>query len=367
MRPAKALLLPFFFVFGAILCFDAAADGMTFGGSVEQDYLVSTSFPAFNSSNMGASTTFTGMLKADRGQATCHASISFVIFEGSAAHTFWTLSAASATAEAEGFVYPQYSSSLPPPDTVVFLSVPELSIAFSTANTRIEAGRFILKWGVGKAFSPVDFFSRFDYGNLQPTRVAESAARLSVFPSTVSSIEVAAAPFDAQGGLYGARFYSLIVDTLAMGSAVAFRQGAGSGPSTLMAGAEMSFDLPFVSPYAEIAAIHDIGSAFSDTNLRFMSGFSTRVAGLDFTAEYLFDRQTSPHHSLYAAFSLMLSEWAYLSLPTLYYPDTESYASGLTLTLPDVFGIQVALSTLVSHNSVSGTKLQTGVSGHFDF
>ncbi len=147
----------------------------------------------------------------------------------------------------------------------------ELALAWDIGPFAFEAGKTIANWGVGKAFSPADFFAEFDYSSGTPSRRSSLLARATWFAGATSRVDLVYAPYAASanalagdagsGGavpsatptsaIIAARAYATAFDSLAFALAAGFRGAAESSPASLLGALEATFDLPFVSPYGE--------------------------------------------------------------------------------------------------------------------
>jgi hypothetical protein len=145
--------------------------------------------------------------RMNTGPVRASALISASLSSGYAALARWYGSSSTQTMR---FSWPGWTKGALAPDVLAAIEIQELALAVSAGHLRFEAGKFPLKWGVGKASRPSDIFRTMDYTSLIPVSKNLPAVRFSIFPSSMSRIE-ALASIDGDSTITaGARYFTSI-------------------------------------------------------------------------------------------------------------------------------------------------------------
>jgi hypothetical protein len=351
---------------GAEPASNAAAEGATISGRLRQSASLSSPITGGISMSGGAATSLTLGLAARRGSASLRASIQLGLLYGDDAATQWAaLAAASGTADLI-LMAPAFDASLSAPDAALLLSLNELALRWDSGAFAFMAGKTYANWGVGKAFSPADFFAEFDYSSGAPARRAKFIAGASWFPGATTRLDLVADPWAAAGAAAAMRLYSTAFDTLAWAAAFGFRAAAGSSPERLIGSAEASLDLPFASPYAEAAASLALDGS-GGLSWSAMAGIATRLGDLALFGEYRFDPDAADRHGAFAQASLPVDEWLTLSAPLLYYPDSGAFSASLAASVGDVAGLDLGATLSASRSPSSSWSAKLSLSALLSF
>ncbi|MCE1197059.1 hypothetical protein LWX53_11250, partial [bacterium] len=336
----------------------AAAEGATLSGRLRQSAAASSPISGSLSVSGGAATSLSLGLAAQRGSASLRASVLLSLLYGDDAAAQWAALAASPGTADLILMAPAFDLSAAAPDAAVILSLGELALRWDSGAFAFAAGKTYANWGVGKAFSPADFFAEFDYSSGTPARRSKLIAGASWFPGATTRVDLVADPWAAAGAAAALRVYSTAFDTLAYAAALGFRAAAGSAPERLIGSAEASLDLPFASPYAEAALSLPMDGS-GDFSWTIMAGATARLGDLAMLGEYRFDPGAADRHAIFAQASLPVDEWISLSAPILYYPDSGVFSASLAAAVSDVAGLDLgaALSASRSPASIWSAKL----------
>lgn len=332
------------------ICGAGTLDGLTISGQVRQSASVSAALPGLTAISGGAASTLALSLEAERESASVRASAHISILGGDEATLFWASALASPGKAVWLLAAPSFDPAAAVPTKMAILSLDELSLRWDTGQFAFEAGKTFANWGVGKAFSPADFFSEFDYSSGSPARLSKLLARATWFPGATSRVDIVCDPVAAEGATLAARAYATAFDSLAFALAAGLRDAAGPSPRRVLGAIEASSDLPFVSPYGETSVTVPLDNPAA-MSWSFLAGGTTQLGGATILGEYLFSPEASVRHSLYAQAVLPLDDWIALSVPALCYPESGVLATGLTLAASGMAGLDWALYASANHSA----------------
>ena len=348
------------------------ADEATISGQVRQTASVATALSGVAAFSGGAATSLSLALDASRDSASLRASLHFSILYGDEAAALWTTLGASPSAGSSLLMAPAFDAAAAAPECLALLALDELALAWDIGPFAFEAGKTIANWGVGKAFSPADFFAEFDYSSGTPSRRSSLLARATWFAGATSRLDLVYAPYAASvnalagaagssaapgaiptSAIVAARAYATAFDSLAFALAAGIRGATGSLPTSLLGALEATFDLPFVSPYGEasVAAALDGTKAIAYSLL---GGGQARIGDASLLAEYLYSPQAVAAHSVFAQAGLPIDEWISISAPLLYYPESGALTVAASFAASDIAGLSLAITA-----SASRSNLQT--------
>jgi|GEM_PF-774004 len=359
-------------------------------GQVQQTASVATALSGGTSFTGGAATSLSLALDARGATASLRASLHFSVLYGNEAAALWATLAASPSAGSSLLMAPAFDAAAAAPECLALLALDELALTWDIGPFAFEAGKTIANWGVGKAFSPADFFVEFDYSSGTPSRRSGLLARATWFAGATSRVDLVYAPYAASanalaGGagssagssgavpsatptsaIVAARAYATAFDTLAFALAAGFRGAAGSSPASLLGALEATFDLPFVSPYGEasIAAALDGSKAIAYSLL---GGGQARIGDASLLAEYLYSPQAAAAHSVFAQAGLPIDEWISISAPLLYYPESGALTVAATLAASDIAGLSFAVTASASRSSAQTWSGKLALSARTSF
>lgn len=363
LRPAALLFLLAAGIAGAGA---EGADGATLSGRLRQSASASSPITGGFSVSGGAATSLSLSLAANRGSASLRASVILSLLYGDDAAAQWAALAAGPGTADLILMAPAFNGSLPAPDAAILLSLSELALRWDSGAFAFTAGKTYANWGVGKAFSPADFFAEFDYSTGTPARKSKLIAGASWFPGAASRIDLVADPWAAAGAAAALRLYSTAFDTLAYAAALGLRAAAGAAPARLISSAEASLDLPFASPCAEAAFSLPLDGS-SGPSWALMAGVSARLGDLAVLGEYRFDPDAAERHAAFFQASLPVDEWVSLSAPLLYYPDSGTFSASLAAAVSDVAGLDLAAAAAVSRSPASAWSAKLSLSALLSF
>lgn len=344
-----ALLLAAALAFGAATRAEAA-DGISLSGHVQQSASGAMSFSGSPSPSGGAASTLALALDGSRGSTSFRASVHFALLYGNEAATLWSSLQLSPGKALAFLIAPAFEAASPAPERIALLALDDLALRWDTGAFAFEAGKTYANWGLGKAFSPADFFAEFDYSSGSPTRLSKLIARATWFPGATSRVDLVYDPYAATGATIAARAYATAFDSLALSAAAGIRAAAGTSPRSFLGAIEATFDLPFASPYGEAAVVLPLdGSAAASWSL--LGGGIARIGGATMLGEYLFSPEATTHHSIFAQIGAPIDEWASLSLPVLYYPESGILAAAITISLSDLAGLDLGLSASANRSA----------------
>ena len=343
-----------------------AADGITLSGHALQTASAATPLSAVPSFSGGAATSITLVLDAMRGSASLRASGHFSLLYGDEVANLWTSLIAYPDGAMSLLMTPAFDPANPPPETIALFALDEASLSWDIGPFAFEAGKTYANWGVGKAFSPADFFAEFDYSTGNPARRSKLIARATWFADATSRIDLVYDPYAAAGATLAVRAYATAFDALAGSVAAGIREADESSPRSFLAAIETSFDLPFVSPYAEAAFTLPLDGS-SPASWSLLGGGMARVGDFALLGEYLFTPAAITKHSIFAQASLPIDEWLSFSLPLLYYPESGALTSGLALTASDIAGLALGISATATRSASQSWSGKLSFSARTDF
>jgi hypothetical protein len=352
MRPSLAVKLLAPLVAAWALTAVCLAQEPEFGGSVEQSAGVALPLYGSFAPTFGSATSIDGTFALARDSISVKLSGRLSILYGSKASNARAALALDPDSRigvltSPGYDPDTYNPAVPDGSWFASLSLKEAVLSFSVRNLALEAGKTIVNWGVGTAFSPADFFSDIDYSGGSPSRQSSLIGRLSWFPSPVSRLDIAAEPFSAKGATYAARGYSIAGDRLAFAVEAGYRRGISPAPDLALAALELSLDLPFVSPYGEISTGISLDGS-GEISIKAMAGAQTRIGDLSLLAEYGYDDSSSSTHRAFLRAALPLGDWVTIAAPFIIDFSAGSFTSGLVVAVPDLEGIALSLSASAS-------------------
>ena len=343
-----------------------AADGITLSGRAQQTASAAAPFSGGLSISGGAATSIALVLEARRGSASLRASGHFSLLYGDEAAGLWTSLIAYPDGALSLLMVPAFDSLSAAPETAALLALDEASLSWDIGPFAFEAGKTYANWGVGRAFSPADFSAEFDYSSGSPARRSKLITRATWFAGATSRIDLVCDPYAVAGATLAARAYATAFDALAGSVAAGIREAAGSSPRSFLAAVETSFDLSFVSPYAEAAFTLPLDGS-SPASYALLGGGMARVGDFTLLGEYLFTQAAATKHSIFGQASLPIDEWLSFSLPLLYYPESGALTSGLTLTASDIAGLTLGISATATRSASPSWSGKISLSARTDF
>ena len=343
-----------------------AAEELAFGGHVLQSASAETPLSGGVSLEGGAATTLAFVLDARRDSASLRASFHFSALFGTETSRLWaSLLANPAGADAVLLSTP-FDPSAAMPDTMFLLALDDLALRWDVGSFAFEAGKTYANWGVGKAFSPADFFAEFDYSSGTPARRSKLMARATWFAGAASRVDVVLDPYASLGGTIAARAYTTAFESLACSLAAGLREAKGGEPLSFLASVETSFDLPLLSPYGEAAFTMALDGS-SSFSYSLLGGGMARVGDATLAGEYLFSPDSIAGHGLFALGSLPLDEWTALSIPLLYYPESGALTTGINLSISELAGLSLGLGVAASRSDSQPWSGRLSLSARSDF
>lgn len=234
--------------------------------------------------------------------------------------------------------WPAWTPGSAAPGTLATVEIQEVAAALSgtLAQTgfRIELGKFPLKWGVGKAFRPSDIFRTMDYASLIPTSKGLPAARLALFPTSLSRFE-AVASIDGDSTLTaGARYLTALGDMGALAASGGWRRQTGAADE-YSGSFEAQLDVGAVTPYTELSVRGEGSAAYAVA----MLGSNLTVGDISAWVEV----ESSFGLSTAAARLFLLGTWRVseltsISVPLLWFDDARVLSASVLSQLQDILG-----------------------------
>lgn len=216
-------------------------------------------------------------------------------------------------------------------ETVLAARIRTAYIKWTAEGFSLTAGRQIVNYGKGTAWSPVDLFTERDYSGLSVARRGSDALRLTVPLGSLSLAEAVAAPASDPGrGTYALRASGLLFSTLEGSLVGAWDGGAGAW----IGGGDFKFDLSRISFHGDAAYAAPSGGGPGD--LRAVFGFDTSFGDFVLGAEYYYngayktDLLFPGPHNTYAALSWKAADYHALALSALADLDSGLFAATLT-------------------------------------
>jgi len=266
------------------------------------------------------------------------------------------------------FSWPGWEKGAPAPDVLAVIEIQELALAVSASHLRFEAGKFPLKWGIGKAFRPSDIFRTMDYTSLIPVSKNLPAVRFSIFPSSMSRIE-ALTSIDGNSTITaGVRYFTSIgLGCSANGVLTGALSGGASSPSLAsdvgslalsagwrrQAGAsdeyagsfEAQIDAGPFAPYTEFSA----RATDSTTYALAMLGTSLALGDLSLTMEaHTALGQSSAGMQLFFLGTWKASDLTSISFPMFWLADARILAASSIAQFQGILGGRLDLSATAS-------------------
>ena len=240
--------------------------------------------------------------------------------------------------------------------TILAARVRTAYIKWNAERFSLTAGRQIVNYGKGTAWSPVDLFTERDYSGLSVVRRGSDALRLTVPLGLLSLAEAVAAPAsDPAEGVYALRTSGLLFATLE-GSLVGAWNGKSEG---WMAGGDFKFDLAWISFHVDAA--YSAPRSGGPGDLRAALGFDTSFGDFVLAGEYYCngggdaaDPMFPGAHNAYAALTWKAADYHTLALTGLF--DLES----------GIFAAQAAWAWDLAQNGglTAFVKLANGAAGN---
>ncbi|MCX7024994.1 MAG: hypothetical protein NT080_10280 [Spirochaetes bacterium] len=163
----------------------------------------------------GSTTSLSATLRALGDGARAEASFEASVSTGIIAAVAWAAAGSSDT-----IVSPDPASE-GPPSTLFALRARTLFVKLDLGPATVQAGRQVVNFGSGLAFSPADVFASIDLSGLQIARRGVDAIRVAVPLGDLSSLDLVAAPTASPAdGIYALRLrgFALGVDAAATAS-----------------------------------------------------------------------------------------------------------------------------------------------------
>lgn len=344
----------------------APAEGATLSGRLRQSASATSPLAGGLSVSGGAATSLSLSIEANRGSASLRATVLLSLLCGDDAAAQWAVLAAAPRTADLILMAPAFDPSAAAPEAAILLSLSELALRWDVGAFAFMAGQTYANWGIGKAFSPADFFAEFDYSSGTPARRSKLIAGASWFPGVTTRVDLVADPWAAAGAAAALRLYSTAFDTLAYAAAFGLRAAAGAAPERLIGSAEASLDLSIASPYAEAALSLPLDGS-SSLSWAAMAGATARIGDLALLGEYRFDPDAAERHAIFAQASLPVDEWVTLSAPILYYPDSDTFSATLAAAISDVAGLDLGASASASRSPASAWSAKLSFSALLSF
>ncbi len=269
----------------------------------------------------GSVTTLSPTLRAVGDAARAEASLEAAVLTGAAASVAWTAGALPG-ATADLVIAPEPDPLAPVPPALFAFRVRTLWVKYDAGVASVQAGRQVVNFGRGLAFSPADVFASVDYSGLSLTRRGVDALRVSLPAGDLATVDLVAAPTatpDAGAYALRTRFYAASIDA-ALGAAY---DGAKEAASF---SADFKTDL-VVGLYGEAAL--DVATD-ADPAFRGMAGADWSAGDFLFAGEYHYNGNSVPGdgplvptavfpgaHNAYAAVSWAVTDFVSLSLSGL--------------------------------------------------
>lgn len=217
-------------------------------------------------------------------------------------------------------------------ETVLAARVRTAFVKWTAEGFSLTAGRQIVNYGKGTAWSPADLFTERDYSGLSVTRRGSDVLRLTLPLGALSLAEAVAAPAsDPSEGTYALRAAGLVFGTLE-GSLVGAWDG---GAEAWIGGGDFKFDLACISFHGDAACAAPWGGGPGD--LRAVLGFDTSFGDFVLGVEYYYNGSGAAGDPLfpgarnaYAALSWSAADYHTLALSAL--ADLEAGLFAATLT-----------------------------------
>lgn len=234
--------------------------------------------------------------------------------------------------------WPAWTSGSTAPGTLTTVEIQEVAVALSgtLAQTgfKVELGKFPLTWGVGKAFRPSDIFRTMDYASLIPTSKGVPAARLSLFPTSLSRFE-AVASIDGDSTLTaGVRYLTALGDTGALAASGGWCRQTGVDDE-YSGSLEAQLDVGAVTPYTELSIRGKGGTPYAVA----MLGSSLAVGDISVWVEVesSFGLPTAAAR-LFLLGTWRVSELTSISVPLFWFDDARVLSASTLAQLQGILG-----------------------------
>lgn len=314
-----------------------AAEELALRGHAEQSIFVETPLSEGLAFEGGATATLALALDARRDSASLRASLHLSALYG------------NAISDTSSFI----------------LALDDLALRWDLGSFAFEAGKTYANWGLGKAFSPADFFAEFDYSSGTPSRRSKFLGRATWFPGDTTRIDLVGDPYASIGSTLAARVYATAFDSLAFSASAGLRDATDSSLN-LLGAIEATFDLPFLSPYGEAAVQLPVDDPAAAA-ISLLGGAMARAGDLTLLGEYLFSPGASQRQGIFAQASLPVDEWISLSMPFLYYPESGSLSTGVSLAANGLAGLNLGITALATRTVPPSWSGKLALSARFDF
>jgi hypothetical protein len=354
MKRPVAFALAFFLL--APLSGVGAEDGLSLSTQVRTKASLYSTIASPSSFSIGSAAGLDFLLEGSRDRTSFRAGARLSLLQGNEAADLWLALGMPGARDDYLLMAPVFDSAVAtPPSALLTLALEELALRSYAGPFSFEAGLSHANWGMGRAFSPADYFTDIDYSSGQPSRRPTLLGKATWYPGPVSSLELVLTPYSKFGQALALRGYTTIFDAVTMAVSAGLREAAGSSAGLLLGGVELSIDLSYLAPYGEAVFILDPGKSW---NLQYsiMGGAETRIADLTLMGEYLFAPRKTAVHSIYAAAAWKIDEWFSLTLPLLYIPNPEHLSFGASLSASG-FGAMEYRAGLSCEKSAGGDWL----------
>jgi len=309
--------------FAAVLLFLASLTGVSAQESLNLSAQIKTKATLYSkiatpsSITIGSAAGLSLLLEGARERASFRARARLSLLQGKEAANLWL---ALGLPRSGDFLLtaPAFDLTSTAPSALLAFALEELALRSHAGPLSFEAGLSHANWGLGKAFSPADYFTDIDYSSGTPSRRSTLLAKASWYPGPVSSLELVITPYSRIGKALALHGYTTIFEAVTFAASAGLREAAGSSTGLLIGGAELSIDLPYTSPYGEAVACLDPDKGWK-LEYSIMGGAETRLGDVSLMGEYLFAPHQSAVHSIYVAAAWKIDEWFSLALPPVSY------------------------------------------------
>lgn len=340
----------------------AQESSWTLGGSLtQQAYAAAAESGSSAEGSYGSATTLEATLRARGPVLRAEFSAEAALLAGASAEAFAAAAALPGGVPADTLYSP---GDLSDAETVLAARVRTAYVKWTVEGFSLTAGRQIVNYGKGTAWSPVDLFTERDFSGLSLARRGSDALRLTVPLGALSLAEAVASPAsDPAEGTYALRAAGLVFGTLE-GSLVGARKG---GAEEWIVGGDFKFDLSRISFHGDAA--YSIPDSGGSGNLRCVLGFDTSFGDFVLGAEYYYngagvagDPLFPGAHNAYGALSWSAADYHTLALSAL--ADLEHALFAATLTWAWGLAQNGGLTTYLRlSNGRAGTEGWTGQAG----
>ncbi len=276
--------------------------------------------------SLGSAAELSLHFEGEKGQARSRASFRLALLQGIKARALWASLLALPDGSLGLLTAPAFDPGASVPDWLALCSLDELTLSWSGGAFAAEAGMGFANWGLGKAFSPADFFSEIDVSSATPRRKPSFLGRLSWFPGELWRFDLVASPEGPpgiggnRGPLAAARVYGLAGENLLLAASLGYKDPDDASPRFLGA-LEASLDLGRLTPYLEAALSAPsqgiLEGRLEDAEARLLAGLSAIFTRAAFSAEYLYSPASSEVHRLFGTAAFSPDEWNRLGASAL--------------------------------------------------